>query len=1061
MLVDQVFEAWLYADPLTALNDLSYPFTEGENITEGILNVDITSGTDIYEGPQQQIDVGQFTIVSRNPNIDPKINPNLKYDSTIKFYDTRTGEFFRGFVTDIQVEYQRDDNPIITITGTDIFGAMQRVVVSKETQDAIMASSTGPTWSGITFTEFMPYMTEFTFKYLDGQNAITPPGYPQPYGFWFPASQSFGELNFGNLYYSPAKYIPQVGETYLDVITKYAQTNLTSFNPKSGFGSPMDFNFIGVNSFVKYDPNYWSVQEDPTLTYLTYDFSSDPADDKSYESILIDNGYNRVINQLDISNESRYVDAGEIKSDILDFTRTSDESIENYAISAASVSTIFPSDNVLPETSWVGRYSQNIFQVVQFPAQEIKQITFNNARAEMVEDEWSYSDYSLDRIIRIKHQINNSQIIDRIYNIAGISHNISPDKWEMTFTLKPSKEELVFNYQNSQPTLNMNSTSGDSNFNFTATVENIDPNSVTSIIWALSANEGDAIASIFPYATSATMYKDNTIRDGFTQTWNFDDDGILEPYSFDPDATPQNPIDNRYGGYGPGIWHVYAFIFLTNRFIIALEQELTVGTPVVEADFGWVQNLTNNFGLVSFTDTSVNNETGEPDSYLWDFGDGNTSTLKNPIHVYSPAPDETEYEVSLTVFAYGEGGTKVYNTKTETITLVQPTMTPDFTWVANAQVITFTNTSTNVGFEEPDAYLWDFGDGTTSTAKNPVHTFPVTDVNVSQSYTVTLTTRNIWEQTESVTKTVTTTALNESGTFPVRYIKFSIDPYTRPGIPTIGQIYAINPVMSVLKATTSNTIENLAFLKPLTGFQPDFSPTLQNRATSGGNVQSAYGSDFFLTRDIQSDPNFYGIGPNSRASVSGGTWRTVRWELVVDLGATTQLIDNINLRFEDLGVLFSGVLTLYVENFYPKINVEFATTITDVTPNPPGVYGPGTRNGNWVNVGYIKLDGGRMDPTKPAGQRTNATKNIFKMRPLPLNIPYFTYTFNDKIVSFTSVETADSYAWTFGDGTTSTDKDPVKTYAAYGTYNVTLAVTNGGIVTRTTTEPVIVQAPVI
>jgi PKD repeat protein len=56
------------------------------------------------------------------------------------------------------------------------------------------------------------------------------------------------------------------------------------------------------------------------------------------------------------------------------------------------------------------------------------------------------------------------------------------------------------------------------------------------------------------------------------------------------------------------------------------------------------------------------------------------------------------------------------------------------------------------------------------------------------------------------------------------------------------------------------------------------------------------------------------------------------------------------------------------------------------------------------------------------------------------------------------LETADSYAWTFGDGTTSTLKDPVKTYASYGTYTVTLAVTNGGVVTRTTTEPVIVQA---
>jgi PKD repeat protein len=80
------------------------------------------------------------------------------------------------------------------------------------------------------------------------------------------------------------------------------------------------------------------------------------------------------------------------------------------------------------------------------------------------------------------------------------------------------------------------------------------------------------------------------------------------------------------------------------------------------------------------------------------------------------------------------------------------------------------------------------------------------------------------------------------------------------------------------------------------------------------------------------------------------------------------------------------------------------------------------------------------------------------IRPMPPTIPYFKYTFNNTTVSFTSVETADSYAWTFGDGTTSTVKNPVKTYASKGTYTVSLAVTNGGVVTRTTTEPVIVES---
>jgi PKD repeat protein len=1005
VLVNQVFEAWLFPDPISALNDLNYPYAEGENITEGILNVDITFGNDIYEGPQQQIDTGQFTIVSRNPNLDPKINPNLKYDSTIKFYDTRSGEFFRGFVTDIQVEYQREDNPIITITGTDIFGAMQRVVIDQETHDAIVALSTGPNWNGITFTEFMPYMIDFTSKYLE-IDGITPPGYPYPYGFWFPATSSFGEINVDALSYSPAKYIPEVGETYLDVITKYAQTNLNSFNAKSGFGGAMDFNFVGVKPFVKYNPNYWYPQTDPEIYLPNPTFSFDPADDRPYESILLDNGYNRVINQIDISNESRYIDAGEIKSETLNFTRTSAESIENYAISNASVSTIFPESDATPEADWATDYAQNIFQVVQFPAQEIKQITFDNARKQMIEDDFTYSNYGIDDNVRIKHQIDNNEIINRIYDISGVNHNISPNNWSMTFSLKPSEEEIAYLAQGSTPTLQMNATSGDSNFNFTATIAGIDVNTVDEVIWALSATDANEVQAIWPYAVGGYMFKNGLPRTGLTQTWNFDDDGILEPYSFDGDSTPTNILDNRYGGYGVGIWYVYAFIKLTNGFRVVIQQQLTVGTPAVEADFGWSQNLTNNFGQVSFTDTSVNHEIGEPDSYVWNFGDGTTSTQRNPIKVYDPAPGQTTYSVSLTVFAYGSGGTKVYDTHTETVTLVQPTMTANFTSSANGTVVTFTNTSTNVGFEEPDAYLWDFGDGTISTQKNPVKTF-AGQAGSSTTYTVTLTTRNIWEQTATVTKNVTIAPLYDTGTQPVNLINLQTGVWTDQGTPIMSYLKCLRSDGSNLSFNASTSISNYStqtWWSQLGTAAPQTSTNLtRNPSTSGGN----YGLQF-----------------------RGGT--PANFTLVTGI-PTTYNIKNINMLFDDK----------YPAATYPATSWD---RVYVVIPDSVGGSYP---------VGYFELP---PIPNFAPRQTFGREYSMTPIRPMPPQIPYFKYTFNNRTVSFTSVETADSYLWTFGDGTTSTLKDPVKTYAARGTYTVSLAVTNNGIVTRTTTEPVIVEA---
>lgn len=56
----------------------------------------------------------------------------------------------------------------------------------------------------------------------------------------------------------------------------------------------------------------------------------------------------------------------------------------------------------------------------------------------------------------------------------------------------------------------------------------------------------------------------------------------------------------------------------------------------------------------------------------------------------------------------------------------------NFTWATDSATVTFANTSTNA-----QAYLWDFGDGNTSTEFNPVHTY-----SAPGNYTVTLTATN-------------------------------------------------------------------------------------------------------------------------------------------------------------------------------------------------------------------------------------------------------------------------------------------------------------------------------
>jgi len=78
----------------------------------------------------------------------------------------------------------------------------------------------------------------------------------------------------------------------------------------------------------------------------------------------------------------------------------------------------------------------------------------------------------------------------------------------------------------------------------------------------------------------------------------------------------------------------------------------------------------------------------------------------------------------------------------------------------------------------------------------------------------------------------------------------------------------------------------------------------------------------------------------------------------------------------------------------------------------------------------------------------------------------FTYAANLLNVTFTDTSTANNttitgWNWNFGDGSTSTLQNPTHTYAAAGTYNVSLTVSDGGTATNSTTKPVSVVATLV
>lgn len=85
------------------------------------------------------------------------------------------------------------------------------------------------------------------------------------------------------------------------------------------------------------------------------------------------------------------------------------------------------------------------------------------------------------------------------------------------------------------------------------------------------------------------------------------------------------------------------------------------------------------------------------DSFLWDFGDGNTSTEMNPVHQYSSGGS---YTVSLTVMT---GGNSIVETKTDYITIISsktlPYLTSDGGDFETNQSDFYVNNLSGTGFE--------------------------------------------------------------------------------------------------------------------------------------------------------------------------------------------------------------------------------------------------------------------------------------------------------------------------------------------------------------------------
>ncbi|HXS36478.1 MAG TPA: PKD domain-containing protein, partial [Flavipsychrobacter sp.] len=376
--------------------------------------------------------------------------------------------------------------------------------------------------------------------------------------------------------------------------------------------------------------------------------------------------------------------------------------------------------------------------------------------------------------------------------------------------------------------------------------------------------------------------------------------------------------------------------------------------------------------VVNFTDSS----TGSPTSWSWDLGNGATSTLQNPSTTYLTAGT---YTVKLTVKSGASSSTL---TKTSYITvLASPTVSftaSDSTATCPPKTITFTNSST--AGTGTATYLWDFGDGTSSTAKNPTHTY-----TTSGKYDVSLIVTN----SSGCNKTLTKNGYIDMADIPA------------------ASFTSANASACTAPATVSFTNTSTG----ATSYSWNFGDGSTSTSASPSHSYASTGT--YTVKLI--------------ATNSSGCSDTLISTDFVNIG-------NLNASFTTTTPGCSGAPVSFTNTSIPSSATSawsFGDGTTSTSASPTHTY---SSSGTYTVRLIERLSG--------CADTTSTTITVHPSAVVSFSAASTTSCKTPFSVSFTNSTTgASSYSWSFGDGSTSTTTSPTHSYTADGNYTVKLIAT--------------------
>lgn len=546
---------------------------------------------------------------------------------------------------------------------------------------------------------------------------------------------------------------------------------------------------------------------------------------------------------------------------------------------------------------------------------------------------------------------------------------------------------------------------------------------------------------------------------------NFQDQSTGNPTSWFWDfgngatATLQNPSTTYFT---PGTYTVT--LTVTNASgsnTLTRTQYITVyGKPTVNFT---VNDSTACFPhRAQFTDLSSPAAGTTNTQWLWDFGDGTQSTQQNPLHVYT---NTGNYTVTLKV-TNNQG---CYSVLTKQLyIIIAGGVTSDFT---NTQPtvcrppfnISFTNTSSGPGTL---TWFWDFGDGTTSTLQNPVHIY-----TTPGNYTVSLATTSSDGCSDTMRKVSVLNIQNINTTFNApdsACINTNIN-FTNTATPaplSSNWIFgdgntstAINPVKSysatgVYTVTLYNTYAYCtdSFTKiirinprPVANFtsdvtircQPNLTVNFQDQSTNALSWQWDFGDG---TTSNQQNPshtytNYGSFNVQLIVTNSSGCTDTIRRNNYIRIARPVINFPNMpqNGCIPYPIAPIANIVTLDAVTSYLW---NFGDGTTSTSPNPSHTY---NTQGTYSISLTITTSTGCTETYTHANAVRVGRRPIVNFSGTPNPVCAF------QPVQFTDLTNeADQWLWVFGDGTQSTQQNPLHEYSDTGTFNVILYATNNG-----------------